>query len=174
LLTFLVIGVLVVVHPLNVTGSFRPHRAVLLPIILGMPVALFTYITHWSARVRGPLIFVLVLVAAAIGLLGGDNYKIRIVQNAPPRMTLKDAIDQWKVVNCKKEQSEEYCPEPIIVAAAGGASRSAFHVAGVIGNLLDEQRFSPLRGHRSFVMDASFDPEGTRILTASFDGAARI
>jgi hypothetical protein len=98
LLTFLVIGVLVVVHPLKVTGPFWPHRAVLLPIILGMPVALFTYITHWSARVRAPLIFVLVLVlvVAVVGLLGGDNYKIRTVQNAPLRVTLKDAIDQWK------------------------------------------------------------------------------
>lgn len=79
-----------------------------------------------------------------------------------------------KDVNCKKEQSKEYCPEPVIIAAAGGASRSALHVAGVIGSLLDEQRFSPLRGHSGFVIDASFDREGKRILTASSDGTAKI
>jgi WD40 repeat protein len=171
--TLIVIALLVVVHPIVVTGPFRLHRAILLPVVLGMPVALFTYLTHWSARARAPLIFGLVLVVGAIGVLLHDHHRIRTVEGAPDRMKLDAVVDMWAGVNNCKEKLET-CPAPIIVAAAGGASRSAFHVGGVIGNLLDEQRFSPLREHRSWVTAASFDVVGSRILTASLDGTAMI
>jgi hypothetical protein len=136
--TVAVVIVLVFVHPLHTTWLF--HRAVLLPIVLGMPVALFTYMTHWSARTRVPFVLAAVLVIGAIRV----PYDVRPTRSALPRMPLKEAVEKWKEANACLEM-EKVCPAPVIVAAAGGASRSAFYVAGVIGELLDEPHFSRSR-----------------------------
>jgi WD40 repeat protein len=170
----------IVIHPLVVTSYLQ--RALLLPIILGLPVAALTYITYWSARWHAPLVPAVVGLVAAWGVLSGSIWEdidlVRQVESAGPRPPLDRIVKQWESANnCERgaePPSEKACPSPIIVAAAGGASRSAFHVAGVIGTLLDEQRFSPLRGHGDKVRSAAFSPDGLRIVTASDDRTARI
>ena len=170
----------IIINPLIVTGYF--HRALLLPILLGLPVAALTYITYWSARWHAPLVPAVVVLVALWGMVSGSVWKdidlVRQVESPCPRPPLDLVVKQWEVANsCERgvePPSEKACPSPIIVAAAGGASRSAFHVAGVLGTLLDEQRFSPLRGHDGRIRSAAFSPDGRRIVTASEDQTARM
>lgn len=170
----------IIIHPLIVTGYF--HRALLLPILLGLPVAAVTYITYWSARWQAPLVPAVVGLVALWGIVSGTIWEdidlVRQVKSPNPRPSLDTVVKQWEAANgCERgaePPSEKACPAPVIIAAAGGASRSAFHVAGVLGTLLDEQRFSPLRGHDGRIRSAAFSPDGRRIVTASEDQTARI
>ena len=174
-LTGAIILSILLVHPIRLTEDLPFHRAVLLPLLLGAPVAMLTFSTHWSARLRVPVIFATALAIGALSSIFGDDHRIRATWNkdAEARTKLGDAVEEWKKENCERGVAK--CQtRPIIVVAAGGASRSAFHVAGVLGTLLDEQSFSPLRGHTDRVWTASFHPDGRHALTASADSTARI
>src|SRR5262249_45969646 len=68
----------------------------------------------------------------------GDHYDIRTLPRteAPTRPSIDDSIRRWmEANNCGA--SPGTCPAPIIVLAAGGASRSAFFAASVLGELMD-------------------------------------
>lgn len=178
------------VEPLEVTEHV--NRARLLPVVLGLPVAILTLLTYGSARSKIPLVLVAILCVGAFGMLrgsfGDDYYEVRPAQLSIPRQTLHDAVNQWAKVNdCRlrklpkqqeleaaQDPSKELCRAPIIVAAAGGASRAAFHVAGVIGKLMDGEKFSPLAGHKGIVYSAAFNHDRSLIVTASLDNTARI
>ncbi len=178
----------VAMDPLDVTGVV--HRALLLPFLLGLPVAGLTYVTYWSTRSRFPFVLATVLLVGIIGpfegFLRGDYYVVRTLdKKTDPRQTLDEAVHHWALANqCVLQNESPKLPEqasfkscseiaPIIVAAAGGANRAAFHTAGVIGALLDKDRLAPIAGSREFT-SAAFSPDGTRIVTASFDKTARI
>lgn len=173
---------LIVIHPLRVTEW--GHRALLLPIVLGLPVAALTYLTYWSARIKAPLILAAIVVIGSVGVLAtsiaGDSYRIRFVflSDAPPRPDLSAAVEQWAKVNqCNLRNRSDYqrsCPPPIIVAAAGGASRAAFHTAGVLGKLLDDGPLRSLKGHSAAVRSAEYSPDGNLIVTAALDKTPRL
>ncbi len=123
------------------------NRAPLLPIVLGIWIPVFTYIHACSLRTRTPLIlgFVLAFLVVLPWLLG-DAYNVRSLGQAQPpeRPSLFASIERWaKVNNCDAPSNAngwqlseaKPCPRPIIVLAAGGASRAAFKVAEVLGNL---------------------------------------
>lgn len=175
----------VVVEPLYLTNSWHLNRAVLLSIVLGFPVAALTYLTYLSARWRAPVILAAILFVGVASILWGwlgqgDYYAVRpgdqLTQGRP---TLSEAVEQWAKANdCNLPKSglasAKPCPAPLIVTAAGGASRAAFQVAGVIGQLMDGQRLYPLRGHKGSVLSAAFSPDGKVIVTTSLDKTARI
>ena len=55
----------------------------------------------------------------------------------PPPIRLNQALDLWMQKNdCAGKPGS--CPRPIIIVAAGGASRAGFFTASVIGDLLDK------------------------------------
>jgi WD40 repeat protein len=179
-MTVAVIVVLVVLHPLTVTEYL--NRGLLLPIIFGLPVATFTYLSYWSASLRAPLVALAILLIAATGVLTdwfwGDYHSVRMVEKVATRPTLRATAEQWARANeCDLPTlpgASRRCPSPIILAAAGGASRAAFQVAGVVGHLMDGEKFLPIRGHRGLVYSPALSKDGKLLVTASSDGTARV
>ena len=183
IVSVVVIALLFAVHPVKVAEHV--YRAPMLPFLLGAMVAPVTYLSYWSVRARAPLVLVLILLISGATLLVGGTNDIRTVatiEKAPARNRLSTEIERWaEVNNCSVVTRElaRACPSPIIIAAAGGASRSAFHVAGVIGKLLDGSTSSVQKGHKpdakQTTLRAAFSPDGRRILTTSAgDRRARI
>ena len=154
------------------------NRAPLLPFLLGFLVAPFTYLSYVSWRCRAPLVLTALLLASVSAVLIGDINDVRTIANAPRREGLDHSVERWaEVNNCKlgSHTVTSDCPSPLIISVAGGASRSAFHVAGVIGRLMDETA-RPIvgRGHTAPVGTAVFSPDSRTILTSSSDGTARL
>jgi WD40 repeat protein len=182
----------IVAEPVNLTEDWGVNRSSLLPIVLGLPVAAFTWLSYGSARSRVPLVLAVLAFLGAWnmlwGVLGRDYYAVRTIELSKPRPILNDAVEQWAAANgcrlptrpgpkveaSKEDAQKEPCPTPIIMAAAGGASRAAFHLAGVIGKLLDGEKFAPLGGHKGIVYSAAFNGDGSLIATASIDKTVRI
>jgi WD40 repeat protein len=177
-------AVFVLVSPAELTEGWHINRSSLLPIVLGLPVAVFTWLSYASARSRVPLIpTVLVLLGlwhVAWDLFGRDYYEVRTVALSEPRPLLNAAVDRWAKANdcrlpkrpggvLKEDAQKAVCPPPIIVAAAGGASRAAFHLAGVLGKLLDDERAAVLMGHEDIVYSTAFNHDGSLIATGSED-----
>lgn len=71
---------------------------------------------------------------------GAVSSAIKQPAETPPaptrKLALKKAVEIWmQHHNC--EQTPRACPAPIIIAASGGASRSAFYVSTVLGKFHD-------------------------------------
>ena len=170
-----IFAVLLITEPAQLTGHL--YRALLLPFLLGMFVAPFTYFAYWSTRARAPLITICVLAFALASALLPDTHDVR-TEAAPThtfRPNMSDTISRWTLVNgCKLNfitpgrYGPSNCPRPIILAAAGGASRAAFLNGAVVGKLLDDEQLTvaPV-GHEDVVSSAVFSPDGRSILTSS-------
>lgn len=135
-------------------------RAALLPVLLGSWVALITALsTHFGPRTRkvlaGGVFAVVVLSTAMPGFhdvrlyrsqywpaAQGPDLSATSTGPAERQMLLADAIDLWMAAN-KCTGNGRACPRIVLVAAEGGASRSAFFVGTVLGALLDKTRQEP-------------------------------
>jgi hypothetical protein len=120
-------------------------RALVVPIILGGWLPLLTYLSGVGRHLKAPLILAAVAVIVVLSTFLGDNHSVRRIDAAEivgrdvelSPMTLNDAIDLWMKENgCAADPSR--CPRPIIIAAAGGASRAGFFTASIVGQLLDQ------------------------------------
>jgi hypothetical protein len=121
----------IILHPIGITEYV--YRAQMLPVLLGLPVAFVTYLSDWSVRFRAPLIIAAILLVALGTSLIGDTNDVRTVSGAPARPSLKQSIERWAEANeCDLRAAEgpRKCPPPIIVTAAGGASRASFFDPG--------------------------------------------
>jgi hypothetical protein len=124
----------------NVARVFARSMAV--PFILGGWLPFLSYLSGVGRACRTPLIVLFFASVASATFLFGDNHDLRLVdagkQAGHPvdtsSLPLENAISTWKAANCLDSAP---CPRPIIVAAAGGASRAAFFTATVLGYLLD-------------------------------------
>src|SRR5215831_14338933 len=89
---------------------------------------------------RAPVIAGAAVAVAILSFLFGDNHSVRRVnatqilgrQPDSAEMSLNRAVDLWMSANSCKEDPAK-CPRPIIIAAAGGASRAGFFTASIIG-----------------------------------------
>ena len=143
-----IICVHVCLSPVLVTGHI--YRALLLPFLLGLLIPVLTFISFWSFRWHAPFVLAAVIVLA---LIAPDSDDIRTVKNDARRPTLEESVRRWESVNeCDVPATDpaRKCPSPIIISAAGGASRSAFLVGSVIGKLLDEKTSSSGEALRPF------------------------
>ncbi|WP_238121312.1 MULTISPECIES: hypothetical protein [unclassified Xanthobacter] len=130
---------LLIIYPLDL-AAFLP-LAFAVPLILGGWVPPAAFLSALGRRLKAPLLGGL-LVASSIGVyLFGDNHDMRLVPVATPveRPTLQAALAAWRAANDCAPASAS-CPRPVIIAAAGGASRAGFFTASVIGHFLDEDR----------------------------------
>jgi hypothetical protein len=130
----------------NFAGRFF-SRAIAVPFILGGWLPFLSYSSALGRQWRAPLIAGLGGLVAILAVVLGDNHYIRQInaQSAAGRwvdtseLQLQEAVKLWMGENCKSTSTGEpdpnNCPRPIIVAAAGGASRAAFFMASVIGYL---------------------------------------
>jgi hypothetical protein len=132
-------------------------RAVAIPIILGGWLPFLSYLSAVGRQIRVPLIVLL-----WVGILGlvswlGDNHSVRAIaadSNASRAdMPLEQVVSLWMAENgCGPNGDHEgpvkNCPRPIIIAAAGGASRAAFFMATTIGYFIREADKHGLDGNQ--------------------------
>ncbi|WP_374252599.1 hypothetical protein [Xanthobacter sp.] len=120
----------------------RLPLAFAVPLIFGGWVPILAYLSSVGRRFHVPILTGL-FIAGAIGVyVFGDNHAVRTVTADEPayrRTSLVQAVHLWMRANGCAEQPSS-CPRPIIVAAAGGASRAGFFTASVIGHFLDYDR----------------------------------
>lgn len=118
-------------------------RSMAVPFILGGWLPFLSYLSGVGRAWRAPLIVLFFASVAGATFLFGDNHDVRLVDANKQAagqpvdvssLSLENAISTWKGANCADGAP---CPRPIIVAAAGGASRAAFFTATVLGYLLD-------------------------------------
>jgi hypothetical protein len=124
-------------------GAIFP-RAMAVPFILGGWLPFLSYLSGVGRQIRAPLIAGLIVLIALCAAVLGDNHSVRRIAsgNLAP-LPLQDAVDLWMTENgCNPKIRQGTvatpCPRPILVAAAGGASRAGFLMASVIGYFLDE------------------------------------
>lgn len=111
-------------------------RAWAIGLALGSWLPVLTFLSVVGRRLRAPLILATFLGVAVLIVVMGLKYEIRLApaHAANDRIPLDRAIADWKSANgC----SGDDCPRPIVIMAAGGASRAGFFTASIIGELLD-------------------------------------
>jgi hypothetical protein len=121
-------------------------RGLAVPLVLGGWLPLLAYLSALGRRLRAPLILGLTVLFAVLTVFIGDNHSVRRIAAASgagpdSRMPLDRAVQLWMSEN---RCSGADCPRPIIVAAAGGASRAGFFTASVLGYLLQEAQYHNL------------------------------
>jgi hypothetical protein len=132
-------------------------RAVLLPVVLGIFVPSLTALVLLSRRYRHPFTLYCVALLGLWGALAERRYDVHTVaipsDHVLARFTLPMAIDAWMVANDCQSASVP-CPQPILVAASGGASRAAFFTASVLTMLQETSEFATAPHHRTFAQQA--------------------
>ena len=127
-------------------------RVVFLPVLLGGGVFLFGEIASLSHRYSTPLLLIFFVIGGFLNLFLTHYNDVRWVAASPVSPTsgpaheigITDAIANWKAANCTADPCEV---RPIVVAAAGGASRAGFFTATLVGALLDEGPLDPELGN---------------------------
>jgi hypothetical protein len=145
LLAWFVVGAIFVIALVNPAfAAEKLPRALFLPVLLGGGVLLLGEIGALSLRWETPLLLVLVVVGGVFALRI-DHYddmrwakpsaQSKVVGEAL-EIPFSKALDRWKDANnCGR--SDQTCPNPIVIAGAGGASRAAFQTATIVGALID-------------------------------------
>jgi hypothetical protein len=120
-------------------------RAFAVPFILGGWLPFLSYLAAVGRQIRAPLIIGWFFAIAIIAVIFGDNHSVRMIDAAAhagqavatKSVSLNDALADWKKANgC---ETKGPCPRPIIVTAAGGASRAGFFMASVVGFFLESK-----------------------------------
>jgi hypothetical protein len=138
-------------------------RASLIPILLGSWVPLVDCLAGLSCRIqrriglRWPIATTAVVALVVASTYVGRFHDVRLYRTShwqaaqargddtskatPRQIYLEQAIDRWMSLNGCADRPAE-C-RMVLVAAEGGASRSAFFTATVLGALLDATRSDP-------------------------------
>lgn len=111
------------------------RRLALTPVLLGAWTPLLGWLVRKSYSTRLPLTSGVLAALLALTYWLGENHNVRSTTTGAQR-PLGEAARQWMAANgCAG--APDKCPSPIIVAAAGGASRAAFTTVSTLGLLLD-------------------------------------
>jgi hypothetical protein len=120
-------------------------RATAVPFILGGWLPFLSYLAGAGRQLRAPLIVGLFVLISALAVVLGDNHSVRRIDATKTaggaahtkRMPLEEAVSMWMQEN-RCHDAPATCPRPIMIAAAGGASRAAFFTATIIGYFMQE------------------------------------
>lgn len=165
-------AVLFYIVPLQLLALAFP-RAWVLPLLLGFWVAPLTLLGLLSQKLRFPLVASTLLIFGFAGAVSEKTHALRLIpfrqdaglnaarQECGPaaknksceREKFGSALERWKQLHaCQivKNWMIVDCPKPIILAAAGGASRAGFFTGSVMGFLQDitdkyDEEFRPFR-----------------------------
>jgi hypothetical protein len=161
-------------------ASIAP-RSMAVPFILGGWLPFLSYLSAVGRHSRVPLIVGIFALISVLAVVLGDNHSVRLVDASKTAgravdvtpMPLDKAVTQWMTENgCIGAPAT--CPRPIVVAAAGGASRAAFFMASVIGYFMQEAPTNGLSSdqvrNRLFAISAvSGGSVGAVMVTAALD-----
>lgn len=211
LLCLAIIGALFYFDPVAVTEHI--YRALLVPFFLGLLVPFFTLLSHISRHLHVPLVAAVIVALGVFSATETNDVRNEPDTNAIKdaagrywgkwggyqiRPSIDETVKRWAIVNgCKvqegrhkwprdKDPNNDWswnCPRPILISAAGGASRAGFLVGSLIGKLIDETHEQRLKvaaivggpgSKLGKVQSARFTPDGGAIVAASDDGTARV
>lgn len=120
-------------------------RAMAIPFILGGWLPFLSYLSGAGRQLRAPLIVGLFALISVLAVLLGDNHSVRRIDalktvghpiDISP-IPVDAAVTMWmQENNCADAPAA--CPRPIVIAAAGGASRAGFFTASIIGYFMQE------------------------------------
>ena len=145
LVIFFGILAVLIIFPVRVAEWFPRGQSI--PFILGGWVPFLSYLGSIGRRLRFPVIGALGALVVALNSFLGDDHPVRLINAAETvghsvdiaPMPLQQAVDLWRTENnCGPPAAPATCPRPIVIAAAGGASRAGFFTATVIGKLMSE------------------------------------
>jgi hypothetical protein len=115
------------------------ERALLLPVILGVWIPLFSGLSVASTRTGFPFVISSLLVIAVFAVTNKAHVVKAERRAQGEQLKLNAALDAWKEANgCSDKPDGAGCPSLVLVATQGGASRSAFFTGSVLGHILDE------------------------------------
>jgi hypothetical protein len=120
-------------------------RATAVPFILGGWLPFLSYLSGAGRQLRAPLIVGLFVLISVLAVVLGDNHSVRRIDATKTvggpvdisRIPLDAAVTMWMQEN-RCFGAPATCPRPIVIAAAGGASRAAFFTASIIGYFMQE------------------------------------
>jgi hypothetical protein len=120
-------------------------RATAVPFILGGWLPFLSYLSGAGRQLRAPLVVGLFVLISVLAVVLGDNHSVRRIDAAKTAggpadislIPLDAAVTMWMEEN-KCLGAPATCPRPIVIAAAGGASRAAFFTASIIGYFMQE------------------------------------
>ena len=164
----------------DTAASIAP-RSMAVPFILGGWLPFLSYLSAVGRHSRVPLIVGIFALISVLAVVLGDNHSVRLVDASKTAgravdvtpMPLDKAVTQWMTENgCIDAPAT--CPRPIVVAAAGGASRAAFFMGTVIGYFMQEAPTNGLTSdqvrNRLFAISAvSGGAVGAVMATAALD-----
>ena len=127
--------ILLIADPASITRF--ADRALLLPVVLGVWVPLFSILSWGTARTGLPVVIIFLVLLAVLAMTNKAHFVTAKEDAAHGQIELRAAIDHWKRANSCADASEQ-CPPLVLVAAQGGASRSAFFTTAALGRILDE------------------------------------
>jgi hypothetical protein len=116
-------------------------RAWAVALVLGGWLPVLAWLSAIGRRLRAPLIFATFGALSILVLIVGDNHRVRLSApdaGANTLTPLDAALTGWMQANDCAPGTGKACHRPVIVVAAGGASRAGFFTASVIGELLDK------------------------------------
>jgi patatin-like phospholipase len=160
ILLFFCFAVLPLLFPFEFALCFP--RAAAVPFVMGGWLPLLALLAGLGRRYRMPFITCGLALLELLPFWFDDNYQVRTIKPAEQiklvmkgsatagseattsRIKLNEAVRLWKLANHCEAAA---CPRPIIIAAAGGASRAGFFTASVIGQLLDDELKLDQKGH---------------------------
>jgi hypothetical protein len=128
----------------DVAARFAP-RSMAVPFILGGWLPFLSFLSGAGRQCRAPLILGLFVLVSLLTVVLGDNHSVRLINASKTAghsidlsvIPLQDAVSLWMREN-QCEAAPAACPRPIVIAAAGGASRAGFFMASIIGYLMQD------------------------------------
>jgi hypothetical protein len=165
-------------------AAWLAPRSMAVPFILGGWLPFLSYLSGAGRQLRAPLIVGLFASTSLLAVVLGDNHSVRLIDasrsagrsvDATP-LPLQEAVSIWMREN-KCDATPANCPRPIIVAAAGGASRAGFFLASVIGYFMQEAPTHDLdankvRNRLFGISGVSGGSMGAVMVTAALDAKA--
>jgi hypothetical protein len=159
-------------------------RAMAVPFVLGGWLPFLTYLSGAGRQWRAPLIVGLFALVSVLAVLLGDNHSVRRIEAAKTvghsvdisPIPLDAAVTMWMKENSCFD-APAACPRPIVVAAAGGASRAGFFTASIIGYFMQEASDHGLdpnkvRNRLFAISSVSGSSIGAVMVTAALDAKA--
>ena len=148
-MTLAVLFLLLFVNPLWLTRYVE--RALVVPLVLGVWVPIFTRLSMAAVRTGLPLTLAVIAGIAVLAMMNDAHIIRPTIPAAGEQIKLNSALEAWKNANgCAKSINGENCPPMLLIAAQGGASRSAFYTGSVLGNLVDRNGIASVK--RIFAM----------------------
>jgi len=190
---FWFIARIVTVSLLAVT-IFNPHlvadwspRLYFIPLLFGGGVVLLSELAAWSMRWQTPLLLMIAGLSLLFVFVTANFHDTRWITTtvepspaagAKKQITIDEAVQRWRAAN---NNCTDDCPRPILIAAAGGASRAGFYAATVVGALMDlgrdkekGQAYGDIRSRIFALSTVSGGSVGAAVIRAAMlDAAAR-